>query len=88
MRTENKKDLLIDKELDQSIWRSVFPMSIDTHNGKIESFGLTKRELFAAMAMQGVLANSERVGGRDLEYAEYSVKLADALIEKLNNESK
>lgn len=46
--------------------------------------GLTKRELFAAMAMQGILANPERVGGRDQELVQYSAMLADALIEELN----
>jgi HEPN domain-containing protein len=45
--------------------------------------GLTKREYFAAMAMQGRLANTE-LSYDEKEIAEDSVKCADALIEELN----
>lgn len=56
--------------------------------------GLTKREYFAAMAMQGLLANSEWMqeyeGGKYLMHneviSEVSVNLADALINALNKE--
>jgi hypothetical protein len=45
--------------------------------------GLTKREYFAAMAMQGICANlSSRL--KPSEAAETSVKIADALIQQLN----
>lgn len=48
--------------------------------------GLTKRELFAAMAMQGMVNNSkvcinEQVAGN---YAMQAVTAADQLIEELN----
>jgi hypothetical protein len=43
---------------------------------------LTKREYFAAMAMQGLLADYESEYIED--YSKYAVKLADALIEELN----
>lgn len=45
-----------------------------------EHDGLTKRELFAAMAMQGAMVNvrSRRI------LAEESVAMADALIEELS----
>lgn len=50
--------------------------------------GLTKRELFAAMAMQGLLAhNCDHFQGEDLEptgIGKRSVDLADALITALN----
>jgi hypothetical protein len=46
-------------------------------------FGLTKRELIAAMAMQGLLANSNQEGYWG-DFAERAVKAADALIERLN----
>lgn len=59
----------------------VFPI---VQGAEIHTTGLTKRELFAAMAMQGILANPERIGGKDQELAQYSVMLADALIEELN----
>lgn len=49
--------------------------------------GLTKREHFAAMAMQGLCAN-EHVTALDESYiAKFSVQQADALIEALNKES-
>lgn len=68
---------------------NAFPhVELDTYSGKPcnQHFGLTKRELFAAMAMQGILANPERIGGKDQELAQYSVMLADALITELNKE--
>jgi len=46
-------------------------------------YGLTKRELFAAMAMQGLLA---RYGDDDYQaaaIAKWSVEKADALLEEL-----
>jgi hypothetical protein len=53
--------------------------------------GLTKREYFAAMAMQGLLSfprdpsnvDKNNVGGI---FAKSAVKFADALIKELNNE--
>ena len=45
-------------------------------------FGLTKRELIAAMAMQGLLANSRFDQGPRL-VAEGAAQYADALIERL-----
>jgi len=47
------------------------------------AFGLTKRELFAAMAMQGLLSNPE-LSAEFEAYASDSVKFADALIDGLN----
>lgn len=49
--------------------------------------GLTKREYFAAMAMQGILANPHQ---NDLSInlmVEYSVDCADLLIEQLNKDN-
>lgn len=49
--------------------------------------GLTKREYFAAMAMQGLLANPDT--GMDIdEIMNDTVKCADFLIDILNKESK
>lgn len=45
--------------------------------------GLSKRELLAGMAMQGILARYE-VCFNSVEVAEYAVKYADALIKELN----
>ena len=44
------------------------------------SFGLTKREYFAAMAMQGICGDKEFNGS----VTETAVNLADELIEELN----
>jgi len=45
--------------------------------------GLTKRELFAAMAMQGFISNTNAKGSLE-DFASDSVKLADALLKKLD----
>lgn len=44
--------------------------------------GLTKRELVAAMALQGMLANSDTVGSLQ-NYAEQAAAFADALLARL-----
>lgn len=54
--------------------------------GDAISLGLTKREYFAAMAFQGLLADSE-VMGEALGIACTAVKFADALIDALNGET-
>jgi hypothetical protein len=46
--------------------------------------GLTKRELFAAMAMQGMLANPELDRINNKEISKASINIANALIEELN----
>jgi hypothetical protein len=46
------------------------------------SYGLTKREYFAAMALQGLLANRHE----DYLLTEKAVMYADALIEQLNKQ--
>lgn len=51
-------------------------------NRKVEE--LTKREHFAALALQGLLSNGSRLYDNDLEIVDESVYLADLLIEKLN----
>lgn len=49
-------------------------------NGEVD--GLTKRELFAAMAMQGLLANAERDAEAE-GFARDAVRSADALLAEL-----
>ena len=49
--------------------------------------GLTNRELFAAMAMQGMLANESNDWDGDF-YAKGAVLLADALIKRLSEPPK
>lgn len=55
----------------------------------IVSLGLTKREYFAAMAMQGILAANFPQGPSQDDRnsaANYAVVIADALLEALNRE--
>lgn len=51
-------------------------------NSGFSQYGLTKRELFAAMAMQGFL--SEGCINMSTPIADCAVQLADALIAELN----
>lgn len=50
-------------------------------NTLISEFGLTKREYFAGIAMQGC-SNNNDMTSKDI--AMWSVKMADSLIEELN----
>jgi hypothetical protein len=59
---------------------SAFPIIAEDY---IIDGGLTKREYFAAMALQGLLTDNESPNSRE-EFAGYAVKFADALIEELN----
>ena len=55
---------------------------------KEQTDGLTKREYFAAVAMQGMLANNAE-GNTEWTYeviAQHCCKAADALIEQLNKQ--
>lgn len=57
-------------------------------NGNPVSWGLTKRELFAAMAMQGLVASeawSDHMNHLDI--ARWAVSNADALVETLEKTS-
>lgn len=55
----------------------------DTRNSIPFTKGLTKREYFAALALQGLIAHPSVVG--DFEgLSKYAVKYADALIKALN----
>ena len=68
--------------------RSAYPFDQED----ISDIGLTKRELFAAMAMQGMAANPAdnylaEVDGKIVNVtSKYAVKYADALIAELNKE--
>jgi hypothetical protein len=47
-------------------------------------YGLTKREYFAAMAMQGMLSNQHGYFLEHDKLSEYALSYADALIKELN----
>lgn len=55
-------------------------LAVRTNDGYMSTSGLTKRELFAAMAMQGLMANGEMLSH---ERAAYAVEHADDLLAAL-----
>ena len=63
---------------------AAFPLDCDTDPIRdIAHHGMTKREYFAAMAMQGFASNSA-IDWTFEQYAEGGLKAADALIAALN----
>jgi hypothetical protein len=58
--------------------------SIESGEPSYNNPGLTKRELFAAMAMQGIQANPDCSGWAHADIAGAAVRAADALIAELN----
>lgn len=69
-------------------------MSVTDHNRNLPAFplqalvrgeysGLTKRELFAVLVMQGLLSNPGRCGGDWSEYARAARECADTLLKEL-----
>jgi len=62
------------------------PCKIDVHRFSGEYFGLTKREYFAALAMQGLLACPDIAASRKA-IAEEAVQQADELLKALEPKS-
>jgi len=62
---------------------SAFPIFHDPDETDFISFGLSKRECFAAMALQGLIASDKY---RLDTIAGLSVKMADDLIKALNED--
>ena len=60
------------------------PINVIEYNNNYISTGLTKREYFAAMAMQGIIANKDGLDIKIERIVESAVDTADALIEELN----
>jgi len=58
---------------------------VRTPMNTLNAKGLTKREYFAAMALQGLLARKSN--GSVYDYADVAVCQADALISELNKQS-
>lgn len=69
--------------------QNAYPITIeDNGNASVTHLGLTKREYFAAMAMQGYVVN--RLAQCDIgrkRIAEWSVKMADELLKALETKS-
>jgi hypothetical protein len=61
----------------------VYPRVAVTDPSSPVTHGLTKREYFAAMAMQGLLTESQVLDNHD-KFAKFAVQAADALIAELN----
>lgn len=62
---------------------AAFPLWEQDEDGiVVQGSGLTKREIFAAMALQGILANPEFMATMA---AKVAVKKADELIKALND---
>lgn len=55
-----------------------YPIFNEYGHAEMDDKGLTKREYFAAMAMQGILASNNR-----MSVAENAIKFADALLKQL-----
>lgn len=62
------------------------PAFASTDGKTFANDGLTKREYFAALAMQGLMACPDISGSREI-IAEESVKQADALLKALESKS-
>jgi hypothetical protein len=59
-----------------------FPVVVNENTDYFHG-GLSKREYFAAMAMQGLLTESQVLDNHD-KFAKFAVQAADALIAELN----
>lgn len=59
---------------------AVYPSNHDDNFAP--EYGLTKREYFAAMAMQGFCSTGNYANGKDVAYD--AVRAADALLEELS----
>lgn len=61
----------------------VYPVGDHSHiQGE---YGLTKREYFAALAMQGLFASAEYPSASSIQIAEMAVRQADALLKRLEH---
>lgn len=72
-------------QLGEYIKGAVFPQNVEHPDGNVTCLGLTKREYFAALAMQGLLTNSYQcISPSNPSLGKWSVEAADALIKALN----
>ena len=62
-----------------------FQSSIGMSTSEIEHLGLTKREYFAGIALQGMLANS-KVSFREEDVCRAAIVYVDELLKQLENE--
>lgn len=100
MKDLKKDDLIFPtllRQIGENAYRLPYPKELEQpiQNHITSSFGLTKRELFAAMALQGMLSHPTRYKPREGSsnnwheaISEEAVQIADALITELNKEEK
>ena len=69
------------KKKETSANNNTFPVIAGNY---IVDGGLTKREYFASMALQGIIANKDGLDIKIERIVESAVDTADALIEELN----
>jgi hypothetical protein len=78
------RDAII-SEMQTHPYQLLNPTNLNFPDGStIVNTGLTKREYFAAMAMNGLLSNFFLGGKKHESIAKWSVEQSDALIEALN----
>lgn len=78
-----KVDEVLFENLAQDLKDSAFPVSIQYGERFCVSTGVTKRELFAAMALQGILVNLDVVSASPVAIAAQAIAMTDALLESL-----
>lgn len=65
--------------------QNVYPITIeDNGNPSVTHLGLTKREYFSGLAMQGMMANQGLNSYENNTIAEWSIEMADELLAKLD----
>jgi hypothetical protein len=70
---------VVTNECSDNAYKYTYPIGVDITQGQFApEYGLTKREIFAAMAMQGLLASS--YGRLEGNVARLAVEYADALL--------
>lgn len=74
-------DEILFADIASNLGDRAFPVTISREGKTATGTGCTKRELFAAMAMQGMLATT--LSGKPEDYATDAVTMADALLSEL-----
>lgn len=79
----NQKKTDMEETVKGNACASAFPNKIERRDGTWHEYGLTKREYFAGLAMQGIMVNVG-INGLDFyrsdEIAEAAIKIADDLL--------
>jgi len=61
----------------------IYPSIVGVSHTDKENLGLTKREYFAGLAMQGILATGKMNLNEQKECINFSIKMADELLKQL-----